>query len=949
VWKCTNAQAGTPNFTLMAGSPPTPEELVCLPNGNLYAACGGNGIYVLPHGGATWYSLNGAGVDGTGYWTAIDGLTIGANDVVTACCSKPASLAAMACKLTVPSAYTGTIGSVTYASLTGGTITTATVAGGGYTWWNSASLVVLGKSGFVNPCLRLDPADATGQKVYIAGSMGLWQSANGGTAWDIANSGLPQFLAHPVAADPNHTLHAVFGDSDWGCFDDTAANGTETASTLVNDPPVKDAGPPITGVQCFSLAFDPTDSTVYAGVGRKYTNALGEIYARTYNNPGGVGTWDGGGTWTSFTPALGALGFGTAAGGSPAQGLCALRDASANRILIAAAWANGLWRWAPTGGGGAYQWTQVSTVISAAGQIGNCLPFAHVPGSAYVYCFDRNLGIFRSADYGATWTATPIWSSTAATQLSGDLAAHPLNAGELWFTTGTGGGTLYKATGAQSGTITPVAQSVANAGPVGISANGTIFVATLDTGVGSGLQFSTTDGAAFGSALATGDHSFAQCNAGPEHIALGPETPPRVYVSGSNIVAAGLASTGPAGSGAFTLVQSSGNLLGGSGAISAFFSQAGGTGSQAGSTLAVRLVMNDCQMTVTPPSPNWVLVAEGKSGTTTGQARAQIWVQLNNHGGLGTPGPAAADSQPLANRASRSRRGGAAPGRAGGVSAPAGTPQVFTYSNPAAIVKGKLHEYTTPLGTVQFLDHPILPLPGGAGTVAGGAGQLASATSLLVGTGGANTQTGGLGLAIFGADLTSPASQTWPALPAGWAPQGSAVNLTVVFECADLATDASGTTSVTAPISLGTSAMTSWAAACCTLYSLATSAADITTVVLPPGAVSVAYPATTMTATGGAPPYTWAVTSGTFPSGLTLVPGPGGSPGQITGTPTTAGTYIFQVTVEDQAAQTDSDWFTVIVGAASTLAITGAPALVLPPDATGTPYTFTFGATGGTP
>jgi hypothetical protein len=72
---------------------------------------------------------------------------------------------------------------------------------------------------------------------------------------------------------------------------------------------------------------------------------------------------------------------------------------------------------------------------------------------------------------------------------------------------------------------------------------------------------------------------------------------------------------------------------------------------------------------------------------------------------------------------------------------------------------------------------------------------------------------------------------------------------------------------------------------------------------LPAGSVSVgggAYPSTTLSASGGTAPYTWAVTTGsTLPPGLSL-----GASGTISGSPTTAGTYNFSVTVTDAATPT---------------------------------------------
>lgn len=63
----------------------------------------------------------------------------------------------------------------------------------------------------------------------------------------------------------------------------------------------------------------------------------------------------------------------------------------------------------------------------------------------------------------------------------------------------------------------------------------------------------------------------------------------------------------------------------------------------------------------------------------------------------------------------------------------------------------------------------------------------------------------------------------------------------------------------------------------------------------PAGQVGVVYPGVTFTGTGGAPPYTFAVTSGSLPGGLSL----NGATGAVSGTPTTSGTFPFTVTITD--------------------------------------------------
>ncbi|MGD0501006.1 MAG: M36 family metallopeptidase, partial [Bryobacteraceae bacterium] len=81
----------------------------------------------------------------------------------------------------------------------------------------------------------------------------------------------------------------------------------------------------------------------------------------------------------------------------------------------------------------------------------------------------------------------------------------------------------------------------------------------------------------------------------------------------------------------------------------------------------------------------------------------------------------------------------------------------------------------------------------------------------------------------------------------------------------------------------------------------------VTTSPLPQGSLGAAY-SQTLTATGGAPPYTWSVTSSAVPPGLALTSG-----GTISGTPTMALTRSFTVQVTDNAAATAFATFVVTI------------------------------------
>ena len=106
-------------------------------------------------------------------------------------------------------------------------------------------------------------------------------------------------------------------------------------------------------------------------------------------------------------------------------------------------------------------------------------------------------------------------------------------------------------------------------------------------------------------------------------------------------------------------------------------------------------------------------------------------------------------------------------------------------------------------------------------------------------------------------------------------------------------------------------------------------------------AVTLAKPVSiTLNATGGTQPYSWSITTGTPPAGLSLSPA-----GIITGTLTTAATATLTISVRDSAATpaTASQAFTII--AAGSLAISTSS---LPTAYLGSPYTSTLQVSGGT-
>lgn len=113
---------------------------------------------------------------------------------------------------------------------------------------------------------------------------------------------------------------------------------------------------------------------------------------------------------------------------------------------------------------------------------------------------------------------------------------------------------------------------------------------------------------------------------------------------------------------------------------------------------------------------------------------------------------------------------------------------------------------------------------------------------------------------------------------------------------------------------------------------------EITPSTLSDPVYQVAYGPVNLAASGGTAPYTFSVSAGALPAGITL-----SSAGVLSGTPTTSGTFNFTVSVTDAGSATASRSYSLTI-AAPTIVV-GPSSL---PNATfGAAYSQTLTATGG--
>ena len=100
------------------------------------------------------------------------------------------------------------------------------------------------------------------------------------------------------------------------------------------------------------------------------------------------------------------------------------------------------------------------------------------------------------------------------------------------------------------------------------------------------------------------------------------------------------------------------------------------------------------------------------------------------------------------------------------------------------------------------------------------------------------------------------------------------------------------------------------------------------------------YYSATISASGGSAPYTYSVATGALPTGLSL-----SASGTISGTPTAAGSFDFQLQSSDSAGNTGYTQYTLAVSAASSVVVSPS---TLPTPVLNVAYSQTVAGSGGT-
>ncbi|HEY3239316.1 MAG TPA: DNRLRE domain-containing protein [Acidimicrobiia bacterium] len=324
--------------------------------------------------------------------------------------------------------------------------------------------------GYTASGITVSPTDPN--TLVMAGQGGPWRTRDNGATWYPVPTGINILMQARVAVDPDIAWRVYVGSVDYRGFSSNDALVTARHIGVA----LKQAGAPNEAGDTWSVAVDTAASgstkPVYYGMGERDINTFGQIWM----DPDPTTPTTG---WTQvLDPSV--------ASGRRPIGLAVVRDpaAPATPILLAVLQGGGMYRKVGSG-----SWTTASGFTSPIINgfvFPQAVEFAWQPGWNKVYVYDRSSGLWRSDDFGLTWTK--LYSSPdTGTNKQGFLAAHPTNQDIVYLATSAGVSVIANAgtAGAGGATLVSLGVPVGKPGPLAVGSDGRIYIATQAEGTGS--------------------------------------------------------------------------------------------------------------------------------------------------------------------------------------------------------------------------------------------------------------------------------------------------------------------------------------------------------------------------------------------------------------------------------------------------------------------------------
>ena len=311
--------------------------------------------------------------------------------------------------------------------------------------------------------VSVNPTDP--DTLLLAGQVSPWRTRDNGETWYPVPTGVDILVQSRVAADPAEPATVAVGSIDFRGF--TSNDGLRTSRYV--GLALKQAGVPGSAGETWAVAFDQAapgpNRPVYFGTADK-SNRLGEVWMDLDPSSPGSG-------WTKLMDQ-------SVSGGKRPIGLAVVRDPAAPDVPVTLAVLQNGRMLRKIGYDPGTAWVPAANFTSPADTSWpQAVEFVWKPGMSKVYVYDRASGLWRSDDYGFTWTRLYASPDRVANK-QGFVGADPANESIVYLSTSAGLSVVTDAgtAAADSATLVPIPVPGGSPGPLAVGADGRIYLAT---------------------------------------------------------------------------------------------------------------------------------------------------------------------------------------------------------------------------------------------------------------------------------------------------------------------------------------------------------------------------------------------------------------------------------------------------------------------------------------